>query len=97
MSTFAPAKAVGRGPGLGGVALRALGYLAAEMLTYVIVVALMLHGVSILIALVPFPGITTTPETRVINRVGLSLQSLKHLLFEDELSTLYAPSPPPLG
>ena len=97
MADVAPAKSVGRGPGLGGVALRTLGYVAAEMITYAIVIALLLYGVSILVALVPFPGITTTPETEVINKVGLSLQSLKHLLFEDELSTLYAPSPPPSG
>ena len=84
-----------RRPGCGRVAARAVAYVVAELLIYLVVVACLVYLVSVWAATVPFPGITTTPETAVINEVGLSLQSVKHLLFEDALSTLYAPSPPP--
>lgn len=94
-STPKQAAGIGPGPGLPVVAARAAGYIALRYVLYAASVAFLIYTAAVAISLVPFLTITTTPETEVINKVGLDLQSLKHILFESELSQLYAPSPPP--
>lgn len=79
------------------VSARALGFLIAEVVVYALCVAVLVGAAAALVSRVPFIGIATTPETSVINSVGLDLQSLKYILFQDALETLYAPSPPPSG
>ena len=69
--------------------------LVAEAVVYVLFVVLGFYLLSVAAAYVPFFGISDAPPDAKINKVGLTLQSLKHILFEDELATLYAPSPPP--
>ena len=69
--------------------------LVTEAVVYVLFVALGFYLLSVAAAYVPFFGISDAPPDAKINKVGLTLQSLKHILFEDELATLYAPSPPP--
>lgn len=69
--------------------------LVAEAVVYVLFVVLGFYLLSVAAAYVPFFGISDAPPDAKINKVGLTLQSLKHILFEDELSALYAPSPPP--
>lgn len=86
---------MGPGPGLSVVAARMAGYIALRCVLYAFSTAVLLYSTAVAISLIPFMTITTTPETEVINKVGLDLQSLKHILFETELSQLYAPSPPP--
>lgn len=86
---------IGPGPGLPVVVARTAGYIALRYVLYALSVAFLVYVTAVAISLVPFLTITTTPETEVINKVGLDLQSLKHILFESELSQLYAPSPPP--
>jgi len=68
--------------------------MACELFLHILVVVSLLYAVSTAVSMIPFPGITTTPDTASINSVGISLQSVKYILFEDELSQLYAPSPP---
>ncbi len=82
-------------PSTGVVALRTTGYILLEFVVYAAVLLALVVITASYVNMVPFPGITTTPETSVINKVGLSLQSLKYVIFESELSQLYAPSPPP--
>lgn len=76
--------------------VRCLGCITLEGVLYVLSVALLLYATSLLFSFIPFGDITTTPETTVVNKLGLSAQSLKYILFEEELFSLYAPSPPPL-
>ena len=89
------AAGLGPGPSPSVVAARAAGYIALRYVLYAFSVAMLLYLTAAAISLIPFLTITTTPETEVINKVGLDLQSLKYILFESELSQLYAPSPPP--
>ena len=86
---------IGPGPDLPVVVVRTAGYIALRYVLYALSVAFLVYLTAVAISRVPFLTITTTPETEVINKVGLDLQSLKHILFESELSRLYAPSPPP--
>lgn len=86
---------IGPGPGLPVVFSRMCGYIILTNVLYVLAVAALVCLTAAAVSLIPFSTITTTPETEVINKVGLSLQSLKHIMFETELSQLYAPSPPP--
>ena len=72
-----------------------VGWIVLRAVLYAASVLFLIYLASVALSYVPFFSITTTPDTAVINKVGLSLQSLKHFLFEDELGRLYAPSPPP--
>ena len=73
---------VGERRGVARVVLRTALFVVLELLLYALVVFGLLWAVSLAINAFPAPGITTTPETRVINSVPLSLQSLKHIIFE---------------
>ena len=87
----------GAAPGLTAVAARTAGYIALRYALYAVSVAFLIYLAAVAISRIPFLTITTTPEFEVINKVGLDLQSLKHILFESELSQLYAPSPPSMS
>lgn len=69
--------------------------LVAEVVFYIAFVLLGFYALSVVAAYIPFFGISDAPPDAKINKVGLTLQSLKHILFEDELASIYAPSPPP--
>ena len=74
---------------------RTVGWMALRALFYAVSVVVLLMLAAVVMSGLPLVTITTTPETEIINKVGLDMQSLKYLLFENELSQLYAPSPPP--
>ena len=69
--------------------------LALEVLFFVGFVVLGFVALSVLTQQIPFFGITDAPADARINKVGLSMQSLRHIMFSEELSAIYAPSPPP--
>ena len=89
------AAGIGPGPKLPAVIARTACYTVLRYVFFSVSVVFLVYVSAVAISLIPFSTITTTPETEVINTVGLDLQSLKHILFESELSQLYAPSPPP--
>ena len=62
---------------------------------YTFFVLLGCYALTVVAAFVPFFGISDAPADAKINKVGLTLQSVKHILFESELSSIFAPSPPP--
>lgn len=74
---------------------RCSSLITLELLLYTFFVLLGIYALTVLAAFVPFFGISDAPANAKINRVGLSLQSVKHILFEQELASLFAPSPPP--
>jgi hypothetical protein len=69
--------------------------ITVEVVVYVAFVLIGFYLLSVAAAYVPFFGISDAPADAKINKVGLTLQSLKHILFEEELSSIYTPSPPP--
>ena len=74
---------------------RCSSLITLELILYIFFVLLGVYALTVVAAFVPFFGISDAPAEAKINKVGLSLQSVKHILFEEELSSLFAPSPPP--
>lgn len=77
------------------VVAQCTGAVVAEVVVYLAFVLLGLYAISVASQSVPFFGISDAPPDAKINRVGLSLQSLRHILFESDLASIYRPSPPP--
>tara|TARA_B100000405_G_scaffold229038_1_gene163668 strand:+ start:6127 stop:6381 length:255 start_codon:yes stop_codon:yes gene_type:complete len=66
-----------------------------RMASFVFYVFLGLYLLSVALNYLPVVDVTDVPPGTSVNKVGLSLQSLKYLMFSDDIAKIWAPSPPP--
>jgi len=63
-----------------------------------VTLALLCLGVylfTVLLHSIPLPGVTDLPAPLDTDSYFISLQSLKHIVFESGVASYYAPAPPP--
>ena len=70
------------------------GGLVKSLITLTLIV-LGVYLFTVALHSVPIPGVTDLPSPLDTNSQFISLQSLKHIVFESGVASYYAPAPPP--